>query len=72
VMGYAMRTDRYRLVVWKDRRRPNDKPLFIELYDHKLDPDETINIAAQNPLIVDTLMVTFNGGWRASLKGYKN
>ena len=72
VMGYAMRTDRYRLVVWKDRRRPNDKPLFIELYDHQLDPDETVNIAAQNPAIVDKLMVTFKGGWQESLKGYKN
>ncbi len=72
VMGYAMRTDRYRMVVWKDRRRPNDKPLFIELYDHQLDPDETVNIAAQNPGTVDQLMVTFNGGWQASLKGYKN
>jgi hypothetical protein len=72
VMGYAMRTDRYRLVVWKDRRRPNDKPLFIELYDHKIDPDETENIATQNPEIVKKLMVTFNGGWQASLPGYKN
>ena len=72
VMGYAMRTDRYRLVVWKDRRRPNDKPLFIELYDHQVDPDETVNIATQNPAIVEKLMITFNGGWQASLKGYKN
>lgn len=72
VMGYAMRTDRYRLVVWKDRRIPNDKPLFIELYDHQVDPDETVNIASQKPAIVDQLMVTFNGGWKASLKGYKN
>ena len=72
VMGYAMRTNRYRLVVWKDRRKPNDKPLFIELYDHETDPNETVNIAAQNPATVDKLMVTFNGGWQASLKGYKN
>lgn len=72
VMGYAMRTERYRFVVWKDRRRPNDKPLFIELYDHKLDPNETVNIAAQNPEIVKELMVVFNGGWQNSLKGYKN
>lgn len=72
VMGYAMRTDRYRLVVWKDRRRPNEEPLFVELYDHKMDPDETVNIAGKNQAIVDKLMMTFNGGWVESLKGYKN
>lgn len=72
VMGYAMRTDRYRLVVWKDRRRPNEEPLFVELYDHKMDPDETVNIAGKNQAIVDKLMMIFNGGWKESLKGYKN
>ena len=72
VMGYAMRTDRYRMVVWKDRRKPNDEPLFVELFDHQTDPNETTNIAANNSKLVKDLMVTFNGGWKASLKGYKN
>lgn len=60
VMGYAMRTDNYRIVIWKDRRKPNDTPLFIELYDHVKDPDETINIATQNPKIVKELLKQFN------------
>lgn len=72
VMGYAMRTDRYRMVVWKDRRFPDKEPLFVELFDHEKDALETTNIAMQNPKLVSKLMVTFNGGWQSSLKGYKN
>ncbi|UMB61695.1 sulfatase [Lutibacter sp. A80] len=60
VMGYAMRTDDYRFVIWKDRRRPNNNPLYIELYDHKNDPNETINIANQNPILVKELLKKFN------------
>lgn len=56
VMGYAMRTENYRLVVWKDRRRPNNTPLYIELYDHLNDPNESVNIAAKNPKTVNELM----------------
>lgn len=72
VMGYAMRTERYRMVVWKDRRFPKNEPLFVELFDHDKDPQESVNIAAQNPQLIKKLMVTFNGGWQSSLKGYKN
>lgn len=60
VMGYAMRTDNYRIVVWKDRRKPNDTPLYIELYDHIKDPNETVNIAKQNPKIVKELIALSN------------
>ena len=38
LMGYTMRTDRYRLVAWRDHRDPNAEPLFVELFDHKTDP----------------------------------
>lgn len=67
LMGYTMRTDRYRLVVWKDMEHPEDKPLFIELYDHKKDPKETINIAKSNQKAVSKLMVQFSKGWQGSL-----
>lgn len=67
VMGYAMRTDRYRLVVWKDRRRPNDQPLFIELYDHLSDPGETVNIATTNSELVKKLMVQLDKGGKSNL-----
>lgn len=56
LMGYALRTRRYRLIVWKDRTRPNEKPLFVELYDHKKDPSETVNIAAKKPKVVRQLL----------------
>jgi len=67
LMGYAMRTDRYRLVVWKDRRRPEDKPIFVELYDHKTDPTETVNIAQNKPSVVSKLLARFDAGWKANL-----
>jgi arylsulfatase A-like enzyme len=43
LMGYAMRTDRYRYIEWIDRK--NKKPVAHELYDHQSDPDETTNLA---------------------------
>ncbi len=67
LMGYAMRTDRYRLVVWKDQRHPEAQPVFVELYDHDKDPAETRNIAQQEPELVDRLMVQFDSGFKGSL-----
>lgn len=43
----TIRTDRYRLI-----QHPND---FFELYDRQSDPDETINIAKDQPKIVQQL-----------------
>jgi len=68
LMGYAMRTDRYRLVVWKDTRRVDAAPVFVELYDHKNDPTETVNIADRNPERVTELLAQFNSGWKGSLR----
>jgi arylsulfatase A-like enzyme len=67
LMGYAMRTDGYRLVVWKDRRRPVDKPIFVELYDHRADPTETVNIAEKEQALVSRLLAQFDAGWKGSL-----
>ena len=61
VMGYATRTDRYRLVEWRDRRNPDAEPVFVELYDHQGDPTETTNIAATHPEIVE--QVRQLGAW---------
>ena len=66
-MGYAMRTDRYRLVIWKDYTNPNREPIFTELFDHNRDPDETRNIAAENPELVARLMRQFDAGWQGNL-----
>ena len=67
LMGYAMRTDRYRLVVWKDRTKPEAAPIDIELYDHQTDPAETINVADNQPELVAELMTQFNKGWKGNL-----
>lgn len=66
LMGYAMRTDRYRFIVWKDRIQPDKEPVFIELYDHKTDPLETKNIAENNSELVEKLMIEFNKGWKGN------
>ncbi len=45
MMGYAMRTDRFRFVVWEDKQQ--NKIVATELYDHQNDPHETKNVAGQ-------------------------
>ena len=67
LMGYTMRTDRYRLVVWRDHRNPKAKPIFVELFDHQSDPQETRNVAAEQAEIVDRLMDQFAAGWQKAL-----
>jgi iduronate 2-sulfatase len=67
LMGYAMRTDRYRFVVWKDTADPDAPYLFVELYDHETDPTETVNIAEEEPGLVARLLNQFDAGWRGAL-----
>ena len=67
LMGYTMRTERYRLVVWRDHRGVDDAPVFIELYDHQSDPDETVNIASRDPELVERLTAQLDEGWQTSL-----
>jgi arylsulfatase A-like enzyme len=67
LMGYSMRTDRYRFTVWVDRR-DHTKIETTELYDHEKDPQENTNIAQDpaNAALVDRLMAQWKGGWKAS------
>ena len=44
LMGYSMRTDRYRFTVWVSRQN-HDNVESMELYDHQTDPQEDTNIA---------------------------
>ncbi|TCI90401.1 sulfatase [Tenacibaculum sp. M341] len=67
LMGYAMRTQEHRLIVWKDYRTPEAAPIFIELYDHQNDPNETVNIADKNPELTKKLLQQFNKGWKGNL-----
>jgi len=67
LMGYTMRTDRYRLVVWSDIRNREAEPVFVELFDHETDPNETKNIASENPELVSRLKSQLKAGWRSAL-----
>lgn len=49
LMGYSIRTDRYRYTTWLDRRALDETPLAEELYDHDNDPHEAVNVAKANP-----------------------
>jgi iduronate 2-sulfatase len=67
LMGYTMRTDQYRLVVWQDHRDRSAEPVYIELFDHQTDPQETKNVAADHPDIVAQLRKQLDAGWKAAL-----
>ena len=43
VMGYSIRTKRWRATYWKDRASP--RIVATELYDEENDPSETVNLA---------------------------
>jgi iduronate 2-sulfatase len=66
LMGYSMRTPRYRFISWRDTRNPGAPPLYTELYDHEADPSETTNIAGENPELVKELTEQLDAGWQAA------
>ncbi len=55
--GISMRTERYRLTKYFRKEEPT-----TELYDHQNDPNETRNIAAEQPNIVSELMPVWKKG----------
>ncbi len=67
LMGYSMRTDRYRFTVWVDRE-DHTKVDAVELYDHQTDPLENTNIArhAEQALTVERLMGQWKEGWQGA------
>ncbi len=67
LMGYSMRTERYRFVAWKDRTNPEVEPVDVELYDHQTDPSETKNIADMHPELVAKLTAQLQAGWKGNL-----
>ncbi len=68
LMGYSMRTDRYRLTTWvlKDDVKTVDA---VELYDHQTDPQENTNIAGDpaNKELVAKLTAQWRAGWKAAM-----
>jgi len=53
LMGRTLRTLRYRLVHWTNRKGETAQ---VELYDHAIDPDENTNVAGRYPKLVDRLL----------------
>jgi arylsulfatase A-like enzyme len=66
LMGYAMATDRYRFVEWRDKN--TGEALSHELYDHQTDPEENESLAAspQHQQLVKQLASQLKAGWPAA------
>lgn len=54
IMGYAVRTDRFRYIEWREWK--SKQVVARELYDHDTDPHESSNLAAQD-VYTDTIRV---------------
>ncbi|XP_065833661.1 iduronate 2-sulfatase-like [Oscarella lobularis] len=75
IMGYSMRTDRYRYTEWvRFKGDPDYVPDWsvsrgVELYDHTIDPEENINLASRSSYknVVDQLSKELRAGWRSAL-----
>ncbi len=67
LMGYSMRTDRYRFTVWVGRG-DHTQVDAIELYDHLNDPLENTNVAkrAEQAVTVERLMGQWKQGWQGA------
>lgn len=65
LMGYSMRTDRYRFTRWV-QRDDHTKIDAVELYDHQSDPQENTNIANDpaNKVLVEQLTRQWLAGWK--------
>ncbi len=67
IMGYAMRTDRYRYVEWRDTDSGDIKAR--ELYDHATDAQENVNLAGRaGTALLDELSTQLRSGWEAAHK----
>ena len=68
VMGYSMRTDRWRYTEWV-RRDEGREVVARELYDHVNDPAENVNVAgnAAHAETVKRLAAMMAAGWQGAL-----
>jgi arylsulfatase A-like enzyme len=67
VMGYTMKTDRYRYTAWKEKKTGN--VIAQELYDHQSDPAENENVAGDpaNAELVARFQKQLDAGWKQAL-----
>jgi arylsulfatase A-like enzyme len=68
LMGYSMRTDRYRFTRWVERDN-HAKVAADEVYDHLSDPQENTNIVntIQGTPLEATLRAEWSAGWRGAV-----
>jgi iduronate 2-sulfatase len=68
LMGYTMRTERYRLTRWV-HTADHTKVDAVELYDHQADPQENKNIATDpaNTALVEKLTQQWLAGWQGAV-----
>jgi arylsulfatase A-like enzyme len=69
LMGYSMRTARYRYTQWRLRDDPT-RVVARELYDHQSDPQENVNLAARpdaDRQVLAKLAAQLERGWRGAL-----
>ena len=66
VMGYTMRTEHYRYTEWCDRATGEIKAR--ELYDHRADPGENINVVQKPEYFkeIEKLEVAMKSGWQSA------
>lgn len=69
IMGYTMRTDRWRYTEW--RQRKDAAVTARELYDHKTDPGENVNLAGdgEQAKTLKRLAAMLDAGWKAARPG---
>jgi arylsulfatase A-like enzyme len=67
LMGYTMRTERYRLTRWVNRA-DHTKVAAVELYDHQTDPQENTNVANDpaHKALVEKLTAQWLAGWQGA------
>jgi len=67
LMGYTMRTDRYRFTIWVNRNNHSQVDA-LEVYDHQNDPQENVNIARhpENAALVKELTQQWKNGWQVA------
>jgi iduronate 2-sulfatase len=70
-IGYSMTTERYHYVQWHSWDQATERAgqqVAVELYDHRTDPQENVNVAGQPPYADDLkqLAQQLQAGWRAA------
>ncbi len=65
--GYAIRTKDFRYVEWRSDK--DSSLMSIELYDHRSDPIESVNVASEKKYgeVVKKLAARLKAGWKAAL-----